>query len=252
MRFTLPHSGFLLSLALFASGCASVALTAPETAAAAERQAATEDADDLAVVMRNDLARATHRTHEREETLRPRVASLPLPESPRVLPRDVTQFFAPLTELPIPVAGLSARDLEDSWGRPRDGGRRRHRGIDIFAPRGTQVVAVADGTVSFVGTQPKGGHCLWLVDEHTGYAYFYAHLDRFAGELREGAQVRRGEVLGHVGNTGNARRSTPHLHFAVLKDDEAVNPYPLLTRSVSTAAAPVLSGGFAAGSASER
>jgi peptidoglycan LD-endopeptidase LytH len=141
-------------------------------------------------------------------------------------------LFAPLngSGLYMPVVGITPRNLSDSWGAPRDGGRRAHRGIDIFAPKGTGVVAVSDGVISYIGVQPKGGNCLWLTNE-AGVSFYYAHLDRWASGLYEGMEVRSGDLLGYVGNTGNARTTPPHLHFGVNQNDEMVNPYPILTRA---------------------
>lgn len=141
-------------------------------------------------------------------------------------------LFAPLsgTALLMPVVGVRTSDISDSWGNPRDGGRRKHRGIDIFAPKGTPIVAVADGILSYIGEQPKGGLCLWLTTE-AGTSFYYAHLDRWAPGLYEGMEVRTGDLLGYVGNTGNAKTTPPHLHFGINQDDEMVNPYPILTKA---------------------
>lgn len=132
--------------------------------------------------------------------------------------------------LHMPVVGVEPFDLTNSWGDARDGGKRKHRGIDIFAPKGTPIVAVADGIITYIGEQPKGGNCLWLTTEN-GPAFYYAHLDRWAPGLYEGMEVRTGDLLGFVGNTGNAKHTPPHLHFAVNQDDEMVNPYPILTKA---------------------
>lgn len=151
-----------------------------------------------------------------------------------------------LGSLIMPVARLAPHQISDSWGAPRDGGRRKHRGIDIFAARGTEIVAVADGLVTYIGEQPKGGRCLWLTTEQ-GLAFYYAHLERWAPGLYEGMEVRKGEVLGFVGNTGNAISTPPHLHFSVVDGDQSVNPYPILRRSKRSTPVPLLTGGFAAG-----
>ena len=145
----------------------------------------------------------------------------------------------------MPVVGVSTMELDDSWHAPRDGGTRVHKGIDIFARRGTEVVAVSDGIISFIGDQPKGGHCLWLTTEN-GASFDYAHLDHWAAGIYEGMEVQSGDLLGYVGNTGNAVSTPPHLHFAVNQNDEMVNPYPLLTHAAPTLHAKVhttLSGG---------
>jgi murein DD-endopeptidase MepM/ murein hydrolase activator NlpD len=108
-------------------------------------------------------------------------------------------------------------------------------------------VAVADGIISYIGDQRLGGHCVWLTTEN-GAAFYYAHLERWAPGLYEGMEVQSGDLLGYVGNSGNAKSTPAHLHFGVNESDEMVNPYPLLK-----AAAPVqharmhveLSGGVA-------
>jgi len=142
------------------------------------------------------------------------------------------ELFEPLdaSTLQMPVVGVRPYELANSWGDPRDGGRRKHRGIDIFAAKGTAVVAVADGIVSFIGEQPKGGNCLWLTTE-AGASFYYAHLDRWAAGLYEGMEVHSGDLLGYVGNTGNAKTTPPHLHFGINENDEMVNPYPVLTKA---------------------
>jgi murein DD-endopeptidase MepM/ murein hydrolase activator NlpD len=146
----------------------------------------------------------------------------------------------------MPVVGIRVHDLSDSWHDPRDGGSRLHKGIDIFAPRGTEVVAVTDGIISYIGDQPKGGHCLWLTTEN-GSSFFYAHLERWAPGLYEGMEVQGGDLLGYVGKTGNAARTPTHLHFGINQNDEMINPYPLLARAALSLHARLhveLGGGF--------
>jgi murein DD-endopeptidase MepM/ murein hydrolase activator NlpD len=107
--------------------------------------------------------------------------------------------------------------------------------MDIMAPRGTPVVAVDAGTVSRLGNGGAGGITVYQVDEAGRYGFYYAHLDRLVPGLAPGRVVRRGEVLGYVGTTGNAPRSAPHLHFAIYEIGEGrgrwgerpINPYPL-------------------------
>src|SRR5690606_16891056 len=115
------------------------------------------------------------------------------------------------------------------------GGRRRHDGVDIFAPRGTPVLAAADGVVRDVRVSAVGGKVIWLEAADDDVAYYYAHLD--AQLVGVGARVRAGEVIGRVGNTGNARRASPHLHFGVYRRGRRVptDPTPLL-RAASPAA----------------
>lgn len=113
----------------------------------------------------------------------------------------------------VPVAGVRAKDLRSTWGAPRSGGRS-HRGVDIFAPKGTPVVSAVAGVVWRVGTNTLGGRVVWVVGEGPA-AYYYAHLDAWAPGLRSGQRVEPGTLLGTVGQTGNARTTPPHLHFAV-------------------------------------
>jgi murein DD-endopeptidase MepM/ murein hydrolase activator NlpD len=136
--------------------------------------------------------------------------------------------------LQFPVRGGDPAQLRDTYDERR--GVRRHHALDIMAPRGTPVVAVADGTVAKLFRNPLGGITLYQFDANLDYVYYYAHLDKYAAGIHEGMALRRGEVLGYVGSTGNAPEHAPHLHFAMfaLGDDKrwwkgaAVNPYPLL------------------------
>lgn len=131
---------------------------------------------------------------------------------------------APAT-LAMPVLGVKRGALSDTWHAAR-APRRRHEGIDIFAGRGTPVVAATEGIVLRRGQDPLGGNVVWVYGPG-GLQHYYAHLDCFAN-LRTGDRVRAGTPLGFVGNTGNARTTPPHLHFGVYGDGGAVNPYPLL------------------------
>jgi hypothetical protein len=114
--------------------------------------------------------------------------------------------------LAFPVSGIDSRAVQSFFGDPRDAGRRRHEGIDIFAARSTPVVAVADGTAS-ARINRLGGNTVWLRTDTA--RFYYAHLERAAFEGSK--RVVAGEVLGYVGNTGNARTTTPHLHFGMYR-----------------------------------
>ncbi|RPI57814.1 MAG: M23 family metallopeptidase [Acidobacteria bacterium] len=120
--------------------------------------------------------------------------------------------------LAIPVRGLDADDLVSSFHDAR-GSSRQHEAIDILAPRGTDVLAVEDGRIAKLFTSNAGGLTVYQFDQAEKYVYYYAHLDRYAPGVKEGQMVRRGEVLGAVGTTGNAPKDTPHLHFAIAKLD---------------------------------
>jgi murein DD-endopeptidase MepM/ murein hydrolase activator NlpD len=120
--------------------------------------------------------------------------------------------------LAVPVRGLDADDLVSSFHDAR-GSSRQHEAIDILAPRGTDVLAVEDGTVAKLFTSKAGGLTVYQYDPSNKYVYYYAHLDRYAPNLKEGLAVRKGDVLGAVGTTGNAPKNTPHLHFGISKLD---------------------------------
>ncbi|MFN3596019.1 MAG: M23 family metallopeptidase [Rubricoccaceae bacterium] len=149
-------------------------------------------------------------------------------------------YLAP-SGLAIPVVGVRPEDLIDSFLDPRGepdslGVRRRHHAIDLLAPTGTPVVAVDDGTVARLFTSVPGGLTIYHLADDGQTVYYYAHLDAYAPGLAEGQRLRRGQVIGTVGATGNADPATPHLHFAIWRiapgasfwDGEPVNPYPLL------------------------
>jgi murein DD-endopeptidase MepM/ murein hydrolase activator NlpD len=112
----------------------------------------------------------------------------------------------------------------NTWGAPRSGGRT-HKGTDMFSPRGTPLVAVGDGVVR-KSYDVLGGYIVWLTADH-GVNYFYAHLDTYPSGLADGQRVSRGQVLGYVGDTGNAAPGAYHLHFGIYPGGiRAVNPYP--------------------------
>lgn len=135
--------------------------------------------------------------------------------------------------LAFPVKGYE-RALRDNFDEKR--GSTPHEALDIMAPRGTPVVAVDNGTVAKLFKSVPGGNTIYQFDESGALAYYYAHLDRYAPGLREGGKVKRGEVIGYVGSSGNARADAPHLHFTAyaLGADRkwwkgvAINPYPAL------------------------
>jgi murein DD-endopeptidase MepM/ murein hydrolase activator NlpD len=124
----------------------------------------------------------------------------------------------------FPVQGLTARAVQSGFGAGRDAGAREHEGIDIFAPRGTAVLAVRDGEAR-ADTNALGGNVVWLRGGWDGPAYYYAHLDQWAFEGTR--RVHEGDVLGFVGNTGNARTTAPHLHFGIYERG-AIDPLPFV------------------------
>lgn len=125
--------------------------------------------------------------------------------------------------LAFPITGKNHRNIASFFGVPRDGGKRVHEGVDVFAARGTPVTAVSRGSVSSVGVNRLGGKTVRL--SHDGYSYYYAHLD--SQLVRSGQKVRVGDTLGTVGNTGNAITTAPHLHFGIYRSGRgAVDPFP--------------------------
>ncbi len=159
------------------------------------------------------------------------IAPTPTPETESTPPAAETTSAALL----IPVAGVRPEELSDTFEAARSEGRS-HDAIDIPAPRGTPVLAAADGRVVKLWQSVPGGTTLYQLDPDNRTVYYYAHLDRYADGLAEGHFARRGEVIAYVGDTGNAGAGNYHLHFSVLIvadpkhywDGTNVNPYPLL------------------------
>lgn len=136
--------------------------------------------------------------------------------------------------LSFPVRGRDSRQISSYFGVPRDAGRRRHEGIDIFAPRGTPAIAASDGTISGVGTNNLGGNVVYVSDSRRNQTLYYAHLDSQA--VRQGQKVSVGDTVGFVGNTGNARTTSPHLHFGIYSSNTgAVDPLPFVRRGTGPA-----------------
>ncbi len=118
--------------------------------------------------------------------------------------------------LEIPVRGFSAAQLADNYTQGRAGGAL-HEALDIMAPRGTPVLAVEDGRIAKLFLSKPGGITLYQFDLSGEFAYYYAHLDAYADGIAEGGMVRKGQVIGYVGSSGNASADAPHLHFAIYK-----------------------------------
>ena len=129
--------------------------------------------------------------------------------------------------LSFPVQGRDSRQISSYFGAPRDGGRRRHEGIDIFAPRGTPALASVAGIVTGVGTNSLGGNVAFVSDNERNIRLYYAHLDRW--NVSNGQHVLVGDTVGFVGNTGNARTISPHLHFGIYDFNRAAtDPLPFI------------------------
>jgi murein DD-endopeptidase MepM/ murein hydrolase activator NlpD len=181
-----------------------------------------------------------------------------LPPAPKVMP-DLTELDLPLRpaggdtapvaagtdaatapalppgKLMVPVDGIALGQIHDTFDQAR-GSERHHEALDIMAPKGSKVVAAADGKIAKLFTSKPGGLTVYVFDPTEKYAYYYAHLDRYAEGLQEGATIKAGDPVGYVGVTGNSDPNAPHLHFAVFEltpekqwwKGTPVNPYPLL------------------------
>jgi murein DD-endopeptidase MepM/ murein hydrolase activator NlpD len=152
-------------------------------------------------------------------------------------PRATPSAALAAGELIVPVAGVAASELSDTFTDDREGGDRLHEALDIMAPAGTPVVAAAPGTVERLFRSAAGGNTVYVRSADRRTIHYYAHLQDYASGLREGQAVRQGQALGTVGATGNADAEAPHLHFAILRTipeaewwepARAENPYPLL------------------------
>lgn len=141
--------------------------------------------------------------------------------------------------LGFPVPGLGVQAVRSRFGAERDAGRRSHEGLDIFAPRGTPVIAIVDGYAR-ASTNELGGNVIWLNDATRGRTLYYAHLDRWA--VDGGANVQVGDTVGFIGTTGNARTTPPHLHFGIYENG-AVDPLPFLAPDDSVPPAIDTTGG---------
>jgi murein DD-endopeptidase MepM/ murein hydrolase activator NlpD len=140
--------------------------------------------------------------------------------------------------LDVPVEGVARSQLRDNFSEARSG--HSHEALDIAAPRGTPVLSATDGRVVKLFESKAGGHMVYAADASDRFILMYAHLDRYAPGLQEGMPLRRGQLIGYVGTSGNAPADTPHLHFAIARGRPSVkwwkgtpvNPYPLLAPEV--------------------
>ncbi|KAF1016053.1 MAG: L-Ala--D-Glu endopeptidase [Stenotrophomonas maltophilia] len=160
----------------------------------------------------------------------PAPAAAAAPASPPVAaPADAPQGLL------LPVQGITPAQLRDTFTDARSEGRV-HDAIDIMAAEGTPVLAVADGHVEKLFDSKRGGLTIYQFEPGGRWCYYYAHLQRYADGLAEKQTIKRGEVIGYVGSTGNASAEAPHLHFEVHVlgpekqwwKGESINPYPLL------------------------
>ncbi|NNG23462.1 M23 family metallopeptidase [Telluria aromaticivorans] len=213
-------SGLFLWLREIPDDPAPVVVTAPPAPVAAP--APPVDAAAPGTVVQTDLAEA-------DLPLRPSSAQS---SATATAPADAVVAQAKLL---VPVQGIKAPTLTDTFDQPR-GNQRHHEALDIIAPKGTPVLAAADGKVEKLFQSKPGGTTLYQFDPSGKYAYYYAHLDRYADGIKEGMELKRGDVLGYVGVTGNSDPNAPHLHFSVVEltpekqwwKGTPLNPYPLM------------------------
>ena len=152
--------------------------------------------------------------------------------APVVLPADLDTLRK--EGLIIPVAGVAAKDLIDSFDDKR-GGTRTHNAIDIMAARNTPVVAAVSGSILKLHNSAAGGLTIYASDPSSKFVMMYGHLDSYRPGLKEGQRVTRGQIIGFVGSTGNANPLGPHLHFQITRNDNLkewwkgtpVNPFPV-------------------------
>jgi murein DD-endopeptidase MepM/ murein hydrolase activator NlpD len=139
----------------------------------------------------------------------------------------------------IPVAGVSADHLQDTFFDGRDGGDRQHNAIDILAPRNTPIIAADDGVILRMSSNALGGITVYATDTDRRFVYYYAHLDHYDGSAYAGRKLTKGDTIGYVGTTGNAPKDVPHLHFQIMRwpadgkywFGEPVNPYLFLRQN---------------------
>jgi len=148
-------------------------------------------------------------------------------------PADLAMLSA---ELIMPVPGVKASELRDTFNEKRGGGARKHEALDIMAPRGTPVLSASAGRVLKLHNSKDGGLMVYAADASNRFVLMYAHLDRYADGMRDSLPLRQGQIIGYVGTTGNAAENAPHLHFAIAHPRDvklwwtgtAIDPRPLL------------------------
>jgi peptidoglycan LD-endopeptidase LytH len=159
-----------------------------------------------------------------------------VPQATSSAPGPAPQSAGGGGSLIIPVAGVQPGQLTDSWGDARGDGTRQHHAIDIMAARGTPVLAAAAGTVEKIFESKDGGHTVYIRRADPTWQDYYAHLDSYAPDLREGIQVKQGQAIGAVGSSGDADVNAPHLHYEIHRmapgdgwwKGTEINPYPIL------------------------
>lgn len=168
------------------------------------------------------------------------IPSISYYETPQPQPETVNTSQASAS-LMIPVAGIKREQLRDTFMDSRSEGRV-HYAIDIIAPLGTPVLAVADGEIAKFFDSQRGGITIYQRSADQHFIYYYGHLQKRADNLREGDFVKQGTIIGYVGDTGNSGAGNYHLHFSIsiptdpkrIFDAEEINPYPLLKDAIES------------------
>jgi len=236
----LKHLLSLVGGALFGAACIFVLRFCPQLLAADTPVAITPPQQSATPTANANAASAANGSHPwlspaipMDAAYSPSLQSTSTIVTPVIVAPTSTE--SPSLPLLIPVVGIKASQLTDSYTDARSNGRI-HDGIDIMAPRGTKVITADDGTVVKLFYSNQGGLTVYVFDPTERFIYYYAHLDSYAPGLVEGKQLRRGDPIGLVGSSGNAYEAVPHLHFevSVLGPEKlwwkstAINPYPLL------------------------
>ena len=219
----------LLIGALIGANIVYYVMTRGERAQAAQTDRATAAAIPDPAATREVPAPDPPPAPSRRDAAAKPISAPPVAVSPAIVPTPR------ITGLIVPVSGVAPSQLSDTFGDAR-GSERAHEALDIMAPAGTPVLAVADGSVEKLFDSKQGGLTIYQFEPSGRYAYYYAHLQAYAPGLAEKKTIRQGEVIGYVGSTGNANPATPHLHFAIFAlgperqwwKGTPVNPYPLL------------------------
>lgn len=211
--------------------------TAPVAAVVVPTPAPAPSASNQPAPDTGSRARTSEPTMPTPPDVTPPAGQVPAVQPP---PNPATQALnAPAANIALPIDNLKLTDIQDTFEQTRGGGTRKHEATDIMAPRGTPVRAVTDGTIKKLFVSKAGGNTIYQFDPSSTYCYYYAHLDRYAQGIHEGMQVKRGDLIGYVGSTGDADPNGPHLHFAIFElgpqknwwQGTPINPYQTLVQA---------------------
>lgn len=137
-------------------------------------------------------------------------------------------------KMPVPVLFVQYSKIYSDFGDPRDGGAREHEGQDIIAPRGTPIISPTEAVVTRTGKGGSAGIYVYTANPG-GESFRYMHLEKIAEGIKEGTELKVGDLIGYVGDTGNALGGVTHLHFEIRDGREALDPYPRITGTLTRA-----------------